>query len=108
MTSFDDAVARRSPAAPGATIARPGRPAHILGGLPPAGRTILQVPPSTRASRSSPRILSRPHRDDLVLWVWPNDAEWENADGYAKLLDMGVDGLSAADPVTALGGAGRR
>ena len=108
VTSFDDAVAEAfAAAAPGATIT-PGlgaTSAYILGGtLPPAGRTILQVPPEYEGLEvvTADRVATA-HRDGLVLWVWPNDAEWENADGYAKLLDMGVDGLNAADPVTALG-----
>ena len=60
-----------------------------------------------RASRSSPLTEARPPtRDGLVLWVWPNDAEWENADG-CQAARHGVDGLNAADPVTApRGGAG--
>ncbi len=107
VTSFDDDVAEAyAAAAPGVSIT-PGlsaTTAYVLSKqLPPSGRTILQVPPEYEGLEVvTEELVERAHADGLVLWVWPNDAEWENADGYAKLLDLGVDGLNAADPVTAL------
>lgn len=107
VTSFDDEVAEAfAAAAPGVNIT-PGlgaSTAYILQGtLPPAGRTILQLPPSYEGLEVvTPEMVAKAHQDGLVLWVWPNDAEWETAEGYSKLLDMGVDGLNAADPATAV------
>ncbi|UDY36250.1 glycerophosphodiester phosphodiesterase family protein [Dermatobacter hominis] len=107
VTAFDDAVAEAfAAAAPGAAIT-PGlgaTTAYVLQGtLPPAGRTILQVPPEFEGIEVvTPDMVARAHRDGLVVWVWPNDARWETTDGYGQLLDMGVDGLNAADPATAV------
>ncbi len=107
VTSFDDAVADAySAAAPGVQIT-PGlgaSTAYVLNGtLPPAGQKILQLPPSyENIEVVTPAMVAKTHADGLVLWVWPNDAEWETAEGYTKLLDMGVDGLNAADPGTAV------
>ncbi len=107
VTSFDDDVAEAfAAAAPGVEIT-PGlgaSTAYVLQGtLPPAGRTILQLPPSYEGLEVvTPAMVAKAHQDGLVLWVWPNDAEWETAEGYSKLLDMGVDGLNAADPATAV------
>lgn len=107
VTSFDDAVVDAfAAAAPTATIT-PGlgaTAAYVLNGeLPPSGRRILQVPPSYEGTDVvTADFVARTHRDGLLLWVWPDDAEWETATGYRKLLDLGVDGLNAADPATAV------
>ncbi len=107
VTSFDDAVAEAfAAAAPGAAIT-PGlgaTSAYVLQGtLPPAGRTILQVPPDYEGIEVvNAAMLEKAHADGLVVWVWPNDARWETAEGYTQLLDMGTDGLNAADPATAV------
>ncbi|MBS1837814.1 MAG: hypothetical protein JST64_08970 [Actinobacteria bacterium] len=107
VTSFDDAVAEAfATAAPGAAIT-PGlgaTTAYVLSStLPPSGRKILQVPPSYEGlDVVTPELVARAHRDGLVLWVWPDDAKWETSEGYSKLLDLGVDGINAADPATAL------
>lgn len=107
VTSFDDTVAeafaREEPDAaitPGLTATT----AYVLNHtLPPAGRRILQVPPSYEGlDVVTPELVARAHNDGLVLWVWPDSAEWETADGYRKLFDLGVDGVNAADPATAL------
>jgi glycerophosphoryl diester phosphodiesterase len=107
VTSFDDEVAEAfAAAAPGAAIT-PGlgaTTAYVLQGTtPPAGRTILQVPPDFEGIEVvTAELVERAHRDGLVIWVWPNDARWETAEGYGELLDLGVDGLNAADPATAV------
>lgn len=107
VTSFDDAVADAyATAAPGVQIT-PGLGAStsyvVNGTLPPKGQTILQLPPSfENVEVVTPAMVTKAHADGLVLWVWPNEAEWETAEGYTKLLDMGVDGLNAADPATAV------
>lgn len=107
VTSFDDDVAEAyAAAAPGVSIT-PGlgaSTAYVLEKtLPPVGRTILQVPPEYEGLEVvTKELVDRAHADGLVLWVWPNEAKWENAEGYGKLLDLGVDGLNAADPITAV------
>jgi hypothetical protein len=50
----------------------------------------------------TPDLVRRAHDDGLVLWIWPNERDWEDADGYGRLLDLGVDGINAADPSTAV------
>lgn len=107
VTSFDDAVVDAfAAAAPGVAIT-PGLGAttdYVLAKeLPAPGRRILQVPPSYEGvDVVTPALVERAHHDGLVLWVWPDDAKWETAEGYRKLLDLGVDGLNAADPATAV------
>lgn len=107
VTSFDDVVAEAYHAAAPRVQITPGlsaSTAYVLSGaLPPAGQTILQLPPSYESIEVvTPAMVAKAHADGLVLWVWPNEDEWETAAGYNKLLDMGVDGLNAADPATAV------
>ncbi len=69
----------------------------------PDGRTIVQIPPDYQGiDVLTPELVERAHADGLVLWIWPNERRWENAEGYTELLDMGVDGLNAADPEVAV------
>lgn len=78
--------------------------AYVLEGtaLPPE-RTIVQIPPEYEGLEVlTPDLVEQAHGDGLVLWIWPNDREWENVDGYNRLLDLGVDGLNAADPPVAV------
>jgi glycerophosphoryl diester phosphodiesterase len=75
----------------------------LQGVMPPEGRTIVQIPPSYEGIEVlTPELVERAHRDGLVLWIWPNEREWENVDGYTRLLDLGVDGINAADPPVAV------
>lgn len=107
VTSFDDAVVDAFAAqAPGAAIT-PGlgaTTAFVLEDrVPTAGRTILQVPPSYEGIEVvTPQLVQRAHAAGLVLWVWPDEATWETRAGYSMLLDLGVDGVNAADPATAV------
>jgi len=107
VTSFDDTVVEAfAAAAPGVAIT-PGlkeTTAYVLNGTPPAaGRTILQVPPDFDGLKVlTPELVTRTSADGLVLWVWPNEQKWENAAGYTELLDLGVGGINAADPATAV------
>ncbi|MEZ5251315.1 MAG: hypothetical protein R2713_19480 [Ilumatobacteraceae bacterium] len=32
--------------------------------------------------------------------MWPNDRDWETAERYGELLDMGLDGLNINFPAT--------
>ncbi len=107
VTSFDDTVVEAFAAeAPGVVIT-PGlqeTTAYVLNGtLPASGRTILQVPPDFDGLKVlTPELVTRTSVDGLVLWIWPNEQKWENTAGYTELLDLGVEGLNAADPATAV------
>jgi glycerophosphoryl diester phosphodiesterase len=107
VTAFDDQLAEAfHELAPDVAIT-PGleaMTAYVLANEPLAeGRTIVQIPPDYEGIEVlTPELVERAHADGLVLWIWPNSREWENADGYTELLDMGVDGLNAADPPTAV------
>ena len=69
----------------------------------PADRNIVQIPPEYQgAELLTPDLVERAKADGLVLWIWPNSRDWENAEGYERLLDLGVDGINAADPPTAV------
>lgn len=107
VTAFDDELAEAfHQMAPDVAIT-PGLDAmtqYVLAGqaLPP-GRTIVQIPPEYEGIEVlTPDLVRRAHEDGLVLWIWPNEREWENEGGYTKLLDLGVDGINAADPPTAV------
>jgi glycerophosphoryl diester phosphodiesterase len=107
VTAFDDELAEAfHELAPDVAIT-PGLDAmtqYVLAGqaLPP-GRTIVQIPPEYEGIEVlTPDLVRRAHSDGLVLWIWPNERRWENAEGYTELLDLGVDGLNAADPPTAV------
>lgn len=107
VTSFDDEVAEAfHQAAPDVEIT-PGLGAttqYVLADTPPAdGRRILQIPPEYEGTTVlTPELVERAHQDGLRLWIWPNDAAWEDAEGYTRLLDLGVDGINAADPEVAV------
>lgn len=78
--------------------------AYVLGSvLPEDGRNVVQIPPDYEGIELlTPAFLARAKSDGMILWIWPNDKKWENAAGYTKLLDMGVEGINAADPETAV------
>ena len=70
--------------------------------LPPE-RNIVQIPPEYEGVELlTEDFVRRAHGDGLVLWIWPNDRSIENRAGYAGLLEMGVDGINAADPAEAV------
>lgn len=107
VTAFDDDLAEAfAEAAPTVSIT-PGLGAmtsYVLGGEAlPGGRNIVQIPPEYEGIELlTADFVQRAHGDGLVLWIWPNSREWENAQGYERLLDLGVDGINAADPPTAV------
>jgi glycerophosphoryl diester phosphodiesterase len=107
VTSFDDALAEAfHELAPTVNIT-PGLAAttdYVLSNkLPPAGRTILQVPPEfSGITVLTPDLVARTKEAGLVLWIWPNESKWENVAGYTELLKMGVGGINAADPASAI------
>lgn len=107
VTAFDDELAEAFHELAPEVAITPGLAAmteYVLQGTaPPEGRTILQIPPSYEGIEVlTPELVERAHSQGLVLWIWPNEREWESVDGYTRLLDMGVDGLNAADPPTAV------
>lgn len=107
VTAFDDELAEAFHGLAPDVAITPGLDAmtqYVLAGqaLPP-GRTIVQIPPEYEGIEVlTPDLVRRAHDDGLVLWIWPNERRWENAEGYTELLDLGVDGLNAADPPTAV------
>ena len=107
VTSFDDALAESFHELAPEVAITPGLSAmtrYVLANEPlPEGRTIVQIPPEYEDIEVlTPDLVTRAHADGLVLWIWPNERGWENADGYDRLLDLGVDGINAADPPTAV------
>ena len=107
VTSFDDEVTEAfHRAAPDVEIT-PGlgaTTAYVTAGtLPAGGRRILQVPPDYEGIEVlNPELVARTDADGLVLWIWPNEQRWENEAGYRELLDLGVEGINAADPAVAV------
>jgi glycerophosphoryl diester phosphodiesterase len=107
VTAFDDELAEAFHRAAPAVAITPGLDAmtqYVLAGKPlPEGRTIVQIPPEYEGIEVlTPDLVRRAHADGLVLWIWPNEREWEDTEGYGRLLDLGVDGINAADPPTAV------
>jgi glycerophosphoryl diester phosphodiesterase len=107
VTAFDDPLAEAFHELVPAVNITPGLSAttdYVLSNkLPPAGRTILQVPPEFNGiTVLTPDLVTRTKAAGLVLWIWPNERKWENLDGYTQLLKMGVGGLNAADPSQAV------
>lgn len=107
VTAFDDKLAEAFHQMQPKVSITPGLEAmtqYVLADVKlPAGRTVVQIPPEyTGIQVLTPELVARAHADGLVLWIWPNEREWENEAGYHKLLDMGVDGINAADPEVAV------
>ena len=107
VTSFDDEVAEAFHQAAPTVEITPGlgaMTAYVLQQVkPPDGRRILQIPPDYEGLKVlTPELVARTKEDGFVLWIWPNEQKWENEAGYRELLDMGVGGINAADPVVAV------
>lgn len=107
VTAFDDELADAfAEIAPDVAIT-PGLDAmtqYVLADVKlPEGRRIVQIPPDYEGIEVlTPELVERAEADGLVLWIWPNDRSWEDAEGYAELLELGVDGINAADPPVAV------
>lgn len=70
---------------------------------PIPGRQVLDVPPFYNLSGTRIEVVTRQFVDDahaagLAVWVWPDSHSQENAEFYAHLLDLGVDGINASRP----------
>jgi len=72
----------------------------VLSGTPlPDGMRILQIPPEYNGvTVLTPDLVARAKTAGYLLWVWPNGGAYENADGYARLFALGVDGVNASQP----------
>jgi hypothetical protein len=72
----------------------------VLDGTPlPDGMRILQVPPEYEGLEVlTPEMIAVSKAAGYLIWVWPNDRSYENADGYRDLLDLGMDGLNINFP----------
>jgi glycerophosphoryl diester phosphodiesterase len=105
VTSFDDTVvAHLSTIAPTLELT-PGLDLStkwVLERTPlPAGMRILQVPIEYSGIQViTPELVADSHAAGYLIWVWPNDRDVENADGYASLLAQGLDGLNINYPAT--------
>jgi len=107
VTAFDDALAEAFHEMIPEVAITPGlqaTTAYVLGHtLPADGRNILQIPPDYEGTKVlTPELVAQAHADGLKLWIWPNERKWENAEGYRQLLDLGVDGINAAQPEIAV------
>ncbi len=74
----------------------------ILGGVPLNPRhRIVQIPPEFQGQVVlTPEVLALAADAGVAVWIWPSDVETqENAGYYQELLDMGVQGIIAGDPV---------
>jgi glycerophosphoryl diester phosphodiesterase len=105
VTSFDDAVvAHLGEIAPTLELT-PGLDLStkwVLERTPlPAGMRILQVPIEYSGIQViTPELVTDSHAAGYLIWVWPNDRNVENAEGYASLLAQGLDGLNINSPAT--------
>ncbi len=103
VTSFDDSVVTAfHEMAPSVEIS-PGlgaASAWVLDGTPlPNGMRILQLPPEYQGTEVlSPAMLEASKAANYPIWVWPNDRNLENAEGYAMLLAKGMAGLNINFP----------
>jgi glycerophosphoryl diester phosphodiesterase len=103
VTSFDDTVVEAFAELAPTVELTPGlglSTAWVLDSTPlPDGMRILQLPPEYQGLEVlTPEVIERSHAAGYVIWVWPNDRAYENADGYRRLLEMGMDGLNINFP----------
>lgn len=105
VTSFDDTVVAHLSAIAPTLELTPGLDLStkwVLERTPlPAGMRILQVPIEYSGIQViTPELVADSHAAGYLIWVWPNDRDVENADGYASLLAQGLDGLNINYPAT--------
>ena len=107
VTSFDDKMVDEFHKIAPTVEMTPGleaTKAWVLSRTPFAnGMRIMQIPPDYQGIKVlTEKLIADSHAAGYVLWIWPNERKWENTAGYTELLDMGVDGINAADPTTAV------
>ena len=72
-------------------------------GADQAGQRILQLPVAYEGIELlSDDFLARAHAAGLMVWVWPNDAAYENVEEYRRFFDRGLDGVNANRPSEAV------
>ena len=103
VTSFDDELITAFHTLAPEVALSPGlqaTTAWVLSSTPlPDGMRILQIPPEYNgATVLTPALVAKAKAAGYRLWVWPNGGPYENADGYARLFAMGVDGVNASKP----------
>lgn len=103
VTSFDDSVVTAFQGFAPTVEVTPGlnlSTAFVLNKTRlPTGMRILQLPPEFSGVQVlTAQTIAASKAAGYVIWVWPNDAKWENPDGYKKLLTMGLDGLNINFP----------
>lgn len=107
VTSFkDDVVAHLAEIGPEVELT-PGLDASarfvLADEAPPAGQRILQLPVAYEGiDLLTDEFLARAHAANLLVWVWPNDEEYENEDAYRTFFDRGLDGVNANRPKAAV------
>lgn len=103
VTSFDDAVVSAfhelSPdveISPGLDVST----AWVLAGTPlPDGMRILQLPPEFQGlTVITGKLIDDSHAAGYVVWIWPNNRDFENLDTYRSYLAQGIDGLNINFP----------
>ena len=107
VTSFDDAtVAAFQALLPDVEISPSLGPTSdwVLNGVPlPDGMRILQIPPTYGdVVVITPELLERASAAGYLIWVWPNNREFENYDSYLAYLEMGIAGLNINFPAEAV------
>ncbi len=112
VTSFDDPVvdafhsfAPTVEVTPGLGLAS----AWVLNRTPlPGDMRILQLPPEFSGTEVlTPEVITDSHAAGYVIWVWPNNREFENAAGYDEFLRQGMDGLNINFPAEGVAAVGR-
>jgi glycerophosphoryl diester phosphodiesterase len=107
VTSFEDDLITAFHALAPEVALSPGlkaTTAWVLSGTPlPDGMRILQIPPVYNGiTVLTPDLVAKAKAAGYVLWIWPNGGSYENADGYARLFAMDVDGVNASKPAAAV------
>jgi glycerophosphoryl diester phosphodiesterase len=101
VTSFDDQVVAAFHDLAPAVELTPGLQVSaqfVLAGTVTPGFRIYQLPPDYQGTAVvTPELIRRLKAAGLVLWMWPN-GEGEDEAGYRRWLDLGVDGINAANP----------
>lgn len=77
---------------------------YVVSGTPlPDGQRIAQIPPTYEGIEVLTQdLVDKANADGLYLWIWPNDRDLENTQGYEWLLGLGVHGINSADPAVAV------
>ena len=109
VTSFDDELIDEFSQLAPEVATSPGLAeltSWVLAGEPLNPRhPIVQIPPEFQGQQVlTPELLVLAEEAGVAVWIWPSDAATqENAGFYQELLDMGIEGIIAGDPVALAG-----